>query len=138
VSVRRRHGRTSIRLTEHLGALAGGLFGGIVGGVGGGSLGLWIPLAVTGVLHPLAAIGGFGVGLAALWTAVRTGFGATARGRRERLHDLLDRVVELFDDALEEAGPGVAQVRVQADEAPELGERAEIPVGAEAERVRRA
>lgn len=82
VSVFPRGGKTTIRVSERFGRLAGGLFGGMVGGWGGGSTGIWIGIGASHG-HP-----GLGV---TLWLAnaltayltARTIFGRQSKKRIE-------------------------------------------------------
>ena len=53
VTVTPRNGRTTIRIEEPLGQLAGGLFGGLMGGLGGGSSGIAMGIGM-GVFHSAA------------------------------------------------------------------------------------
>jgi predicted lipid-binding transport protein (Tim44 family) len=94
VTVTPRHGRTTIRMEEPLGQLAGGLFGGLMGGLGGGTSGIAMGIGM-GVFHSpsvaVALIGGFVAGSYAL---ARTIFGRMARGRGERMQRLMSRLAE--------------------------------------------
>lgn len=52
ITITPRHGRTTIRIEEPLGTLAGGLFGGLMGGLGGGLTGPAVGIGL-GALHSL-------------------------------------------------------------------------------------
>ena len=86
-----RDGRTTIRVEEKLGSLAGGIFGGVGGGVGGG--GLMLPIAtlwISPLLVPLAVplwLGGVYAGCRALYRR-------SARKRARKLEKLLETLVE--------------------------------------------
>jgi hypothetical protein len=94
VTVTPRNGRTTIRIEEPLGAVAGGLFGGLMGGLGGGLMGPVIGIGV-GALHSAPAT----IGLAAsvvsgAYLLARTIFGRVVRSRADRLQELMTRLVE--------------------------------------------
>jgi hypothetical protein len=94
VTVTPRNGRTTIRMEEPLGHLAGGLFGGLMGGLGGGTLGISMGIGV-GVFHSATlAVGLIGTFVSASYFLARTIFGRTVRGRGERLQRLMSRLAE--------------------------------------------
>jgi hypothetical protein len=107
VTLERRRGVTRILVRERLGNVAGGLFGGIVGGLGGGGLGAVIPLSIVGGVAapvvPLLALGWLGL----TWSAVRLGYGALTRRRRDEHARLAARI-----DALVREGAPPVRARV--------------------------
>jgi hypothetical protein len=113
VTVTPRNGRTTIRMEEPLGQLAGGLFGGLMGGLGGGTTGVSIAIGV-GAFHSAAIaaglIGGF---VSGSYLLARTIFGRVARGRGERMQRLMSRIAE--------------HVAATATSAPEVNRPAERP-----------
>jgi hypothetical protein len=108
VTVTPRNGRTTIRIEEPLGQLAGGLFGGVMGGVGGGLTGPAIGFGV-GALHSASAtIGLVGAAISGSYLLARTIYGRIVRGRGERLHELMSRLVE-HASATAGRAPGLAR-----------------------------
>lgn len=94
VTVTPRNGRTTIRIEEPLGQLAGGLFGGLMGGLGGGSSGIAMGIGM-GVFHSAAvATGLIGGMVAGSYLLARTIFGRMARSRGERMQRLMSRLAE--------------------------------------------
>jgi hypothetical protein len=94
VTITPRNGRTTIRIEEPLGPLAGALFGGLMGGMGGGLTGPAIGVGV-GALHSAGAtIGLIGAAISGSYLLARTIYGHVVRGRGERLHELMSRLVE--------------------------------------------
>ena len=94
VTVTPRNGRTTIRIEEPLGPLAGGLFGGLLGGMGGG---LTVPVTVIGaaLTHSAILATGFGgVMIGGSYLLARTIYGRIVRRRGEKLHELMSRLVE--------------------------------------------
>jgi hypothetical protein len=94
VTVTPRNGRTTIRIEEPLGQLAGGLFGGLMGGLGGGTSGIAMGIGM-GVFHSApVAVGLIGGMIASSYVLARTVFGRMVRGRGERLQLLMARLAE--------------------------------------------
>jgi eukaryotic-like serine/threonine-protein kinase len=94
VTVTPRNGRTTIRMEEPLGQLAGGLFGGLVGGLGGGTSGISMGIGM-GVFHSaLVATGLIGGMVAGSYLLARTIFGRMVRERGERMQQLMSRLAE--------------------------------------------
>jgi len=94
VTVTPRNGRTTIRMEEPLGQLAGGLFGGLMGGLGGGTTGIWLGVGM-GVFHSAAVAAGLmGFCVSGSYLLARTIFGRVARGRGERMQRLMSRIAE--------------------------------------------
>jgi hypothetical protein len=123
VVVSPRNGRTTIRIEEPLGPIAGGLFGGLMGGLGGG---LGIPLMAAS----LAGWHSAGAALAILAGAVggsyllaRTIFGAVASRRAARLGALMERLTERV------AASAAASAASSASAPPSPGEPRELGGG---------
>ena len=94
VTVTPRNGRTTIRMEEPLGQLAGGLFGGLMGGLGGGTTGVSLGIGM-GAFHSAAiAAGLMGFFVSGSYLLARTIFGRVARGRGERMQRLMSRIAE--------------------------------------------
>ena len=94
VTVTPRNGRTTIRMEEPLGQLAGGLFGGLMGGLGGGTSGIAMGIGM-GVFHSASvAVGLIGGFVATSYVLARTIFGRMVRGRGERMQRLMSRLAE--------------------------------------------
>jgi serine/threonine-protein kinase len=92
ISVMPRGGRTTVRLDEQLGNIAGGVFGGMMGGIGGGLGGAVMGSIAGGAHRPL-------LGLVA-WLSVVTSAFAAARftlrrifnSRRDKLHEVASQL----------------------------------------------
>ena len=94
MTVTPRNGRTTIRMEEPLGQLAGGLFGGLMGGLGGGTSGIAMGIGM-GVFDSAAiAVGLIGGMVTGSYVLARTIFGRMARGRGERMQRLMSRLAE--------------------------------------------
>jgi hypothetical protein len=94
VTVRPRAGRTTIRIQERLGNLAGGLYGGIMGGGGGGggSVVLGIGIGVEGA--PLVALCLAGLVLGGSYALARVIFTANVKSKTAELTGLIDRLAQ--------------------------------------------
>ena len=100
VSVVPRDGKTTFRVDERLGPLAGALFGGIVGGAGGGSAGLAMGVG-AGALHSvLAGIGLWGAGILTSYVTARTFF---RRAREKRAAKLCHMVTDMAEHVMQSA-----------------------------------
>jgi hypothetical protein len=92
VTVTPRNGRTTIRIEEPLGQLAGGLFGGLMGGIGGGLSGVSMGIGM-GVFHSaFVATGLIGGLVAGSYLLARTIYGRMFTSRGVRLQALMSRV----------------------------------------------
>jgi hypothetical protein len=92
VTVTPRNGRTTIRIEEPLGHLAGGLFGGLMGGIGGGMSGVAMGIGM-GALHSAPiAVGLIGAFVSGSYLLARTVYGRMFRSRGERLQALMSRL----------------------------------------------
>ncbi len=94
VTVTPRNGRTTIRIEETLGPLAGGLFGGVMGGMGGGLMGPGIAIGAAAFHSAIMAAGLAGVAIGGSYLLARTIYGKVVRGRGEKLHEVMSRLVE--------------------------------------------
>lgn len=94
VTVAPRNGRTTIRMEEALGQLAGGLFGGLMGGLGGGSSGIAMGIGM-GVFHSGAVAAGLIGGMVTgSYLLARTIFGRMVRDRGDRMQRLMSRLAD--------------------------------------------
>ena len=94
VTVTPRNGRTTIRIEETLGPLAGGLFGGLMGGMGGGLTPFAVVVGATAFHSALLATGLGGAVIGGSYLLARTIYGKIVRGRGEKLHAVMSRLVE--------------------------------------------
>ena len=94
ISIVPRNGRTTIRIDERLGPLAGALFGGIMGGGGGGSAGITLVIAMK-VFHSIAiGFGLWGAAIASSYLIARSIFAMKSRGREQELRALAEELAE--------------------------------------------
>lgn len=91
VSVLPRGGRTTIRVSENMRAVAGALFGGIVGGAGGGSGPIWAGVGV-GMHSAFFGVSMWAGTVAATYLTAYGLFGLAIRKRNRRLRDLVERL----------------------------------------------
>jgi hypothetical protein len=89
VTVTVKDGKTILRVTDRLGALAGALYGGLGGGLGGG--GLIAPILVTTAV-PLLAPVAFGVWFGGTYALARTLYKRGAKKRAQQLQQLFAAV----------------------------------------------
>ena len=94
VTITPRNGRTMIRVEERLGPIAGGVFGGVMGGMGGGLMGPGIAIGAAAFHSAIMAAGLAGVAIGGSYLLARTIYGRVVRGRGEKLHELMSRLVE--------------------------------------------
>ena len=94
VTVTPRNGRTTIRMEEPLGQLAGGLFGGLMGGLGAGSSGISFGIAMSVFGSAAAAVPLVAGTIGASYLLARTIFARAVRNRGERLQRLMSRLAE--------------------------------------------
>lgn len=95
-----RHGRTTIRVDEKLGHLAGLIYGAVGGGVGGG--GIMLPIAAAFV-NPLLLAVTLPVWLGGTYLACRKLYRNRAGARARRLEALLDELAALAAREIEAA-----------------------------------
>ncbi|HEU4719757.1 MAG TPA: hypothetical protein VFS59_00225 [Gemmatimonadaceae bacterium] len=94
VTITPRNGRTTIRMEESLGQLAGGLFGGLMGGLGAGTSGIAMGIGM-GVFDSAAITVAIIAGMVSgSYMLARTIFGRVVTGRGERLQHLMSRLAE--------------------------------------------
>jgi hypothetical protein len=103
VSVFPRGGRTTIRVSDNMRAMAGGLFGGLMGGIGGGTSGIWIGLAAKfGGDHRVAlAALMWGGAITTTYIAARTAFGYNSRRMERRLTNLSEKLAVQVRESIE-------------------------------------
>lgn len=112
VTLSARHGRTTLRIEESFGQLAGGVFGGIVGGFGGGGTGAAIGVGIGALHSVLIATGIMGGFLLVSYAGARGIFTLVVNRRRQQLEMLRDRLSEQIERSLEQQhddrrlGPG--------------------------------
>ena len=94
VTVTPRNARTTIRIEEPVGQLAGGLFGGLMGGLGAGTSGISFGIAMTVFNSAAAAVPLIGGMIGVSYLLARTIFGRTVRSRGEQLQRLMSRLAE--------------------------------------------
>jgi hypothetical protein len=106
ITVTPRHGRTTIRIEEPLGQLAGGLFGGLMGGLGGGLSGPAMGIGLGALHSGSIAAGLIACAVSGSYLLARTIFGRMVRSRGEALQELMSRLVEhVSATATPAAGP---------------------------------
>jgi serine/threonine protein kinase len=105
ISVMPRGGKTTVRIDEQLGAIAGGIFGGIMGGGGGGLGGAVMGIVAGGAHEPL-------LGLAAWLGVIATAFGTArftlrqlANGRRTKLTEVANLLANQIAESTAMAEP---------------------------------
>jgi hypothetical protein len=94
VTVTPRNGRTTIRVEEPLGPLAGALFGGVMGGMGGGLTGPAIAVGAAAFHSAILATGFAGAAIGGSYLLARTIYGRVVRRRGDRLQELMSRLAE--------------------------------------------
>ena len=94
VTVTPRNGRTTIRIEEPLGQLAGGLFGGLMGGLGAGTSGIAFGIGMSVFHSASAAVGIIGGMISASYLLARTVFGRMVQNRGDALQRLMSRLAE--------------------------------------------
>ena len=100
ISVMPRGGRTTVRVDEQLGNIAGGLFGGLVGGAGGG-----LGMAMLGIIagragEPLLGVGVLLAWFGTLFGTARFSLRKVAASRREKLKDLARQIGDQIAESL--------------------------------------
>ena len=89
VDVLPRRGKTTIRISESMTALAGGLFGGIIGGIGGGGTPLWVAVGVA--MHsPIYVALTIPAWLFISYAGARSAFAWSSNKRAEKLRALAE------------------------------------------------
>jgi hypothetical protein len=100
ITVTPRHGRTTIRIEEPLGALAGGLFAGLMGGLGGGMMGPAFGIGLGAFNSGSVAVALMAGGVSGSYLLARTIFGRMVRRRGESHQELMSRLVERASEAI--------------------------------------
>jgi serine/threonine-protein kinase len=104
VSVLSRHGKTTIRVSEHLKRASGGIFGGIVGGAGGGTSGIWMAIGANTHNFPLA-FGLWIVAIGATYLTARGIFMITSNRRADELRALAETLASQARESIAAAKP---------------------------------
>ncbi|UCD25193.1 MAG: hypothetical protein JSW51_04525, partial [Gemmatimonadota bacterium] len=95
VTVRPRAGRTTIRIQERLGNLAGGLYGGIMGGGGAGGSSVVLGVGIGAAGLPVAlALGLAGLVIGGSYALARVIFTANVKSKTVELKGLIDRLAQ--------------------------------------------
>ena len=100
VSVLARGGKTTIRVSESMKALAGGLFGGIMGGFGGGSIGIWAGAAAK-VHDPILFVVGWGGSVMLSYITARGFFTRGTRKKDKQIQELAEAIAHLARESIE-------------------------------------
>lgn len=106
VYISSRRGKTTIRVEQTLGNLAGSLYGGVGGGVGGGAI--MAPLAPVFFAPWLVAVT-IPVWLGGWYWACRRLYRNSAKKRAAKLERLADTVAEVAETAIAEAAEAAAE-----------------------------
>lgn len=94
VTVTPRNGRTTIRMEEPLGQLAGGLFAGLMAGLGGGLSGPAMGIGLGAFHSGSMAVALIASAVSGSYLLARTIYGHIVKGRGEALQELMSRLVE--------------------------------------------
>jgi hypothetical protein len=100
VSVLARGGKTTIRVSESMKALAGGLFGGIMGGFGGGSIGIWAGAAAK-VHDPIIFVVGWAGTVLLSYITARGFFTRGTRKKEKEIQQLAEAIANLARESIE-------------------------------------
>jgi hypothetical protein len=121
--------KTTITIDEKLGSVAGGILGGIGGGAGFGGLGAILPW-VAGMYGPTDALLAASLWLGAVFAGARWLYGTIASRRQAAHVELVAKLAEAVQEALETQRPQTAaRVRVEPDaEAPTVEAAVEADV----------
>ncbi len=102
VSVLSRGGKTTVRVAESMGSLAGGVFGGIMGGAGGGMTGVAISIG-AGMFHsPAGAVLLELAWVASMYGVARAVFANRSNKRKHILRELANELAGQIRDAVRE------------------------------------
>jgi len=100
ISVMPRGGKTTVRIDEQLGNIAGGVFGGIMGGIGGG-LGGAVMGGVTANTHaPLLGLAGWVSVIAAAYAGARFTLRRIAKNRQEKLREIASQLANQIAESI--------------------------------------
>jgi hypothetical protein len=105
ISVMPRGGKTTVRIDEQLGQIAGGVFGGIMGG-GGGGIGGMVMGIYTGMTHqPLLGLAGWLATIGASFGAARLTLRHLAASRHTKLTEIAHVIANQIADSTASAEP---------------------------------
>ena len=94
ISVMPRGGKTSVRIDEQLGQMAGGIFGGVMGG-GGGGFGGMVMGGIAGTTHqPLLGLAAWGATILTSFGVARYTLQRVAKNRREKLTEIANHLAK--------------------------------------------
>jgi hypothetical protein len=100
ISVMPRGGKTTVRIDEQLGNIAGGVFGGIMGGVGGG-LGGAVMGSVTAQTHaPLLGLAGWAGILVTAYAGARFTLRQIAKSKQEKLREIASQLANQIAESI--------------------------------------
>jgi eukaryotic-like serine/threonine-protein kinase len=105
ISVMPRGGKTTVRIDEQLGNIAGGVFGGIMGG-GGGGMGGMVMGIFTGMTHqPLLGLAGWLATITASFGAARMTLSRIASNRHAKLTEIAHLIGNQIAESTASAEP---------------------------------
>ena len=105
ISVMPRGGKTTVRIDEQLGNLAGGVFGGIMGGGGGGMGGMVMGIVAGSSHQPLLGLAGWLATIAASFGAARMTLGRIATNRHGKLNEIAHVIANQIAESTASAEP---------------------------------
>ena len=105
ISVMPRGGKTTVRIDEQLGNLAGGVFGGIMGGGGGGMGGMVMGIVAGSSHQPLLGLAGWLATIAASFGAARMTLGRIATNRHAKLTEIAHLIANQIAESTASAEP---------------------------------
>jgi serine/threonine-protein kinase len=88
ISVMPRGGKTTVRIDEQLGNIAGGIFGGMMGGIGGGVGGAVMGTIAGGAHEPLLGLLGWASVVLSAFAGARFALRRVATSRKEKLTEI--------------------------------------------------
>ena len=105
ISVMPRGGKTTVRIDEQLGNIAGGVFGGIMGGVGGGFGGAVMGSIAGGAHRPLLGLAAWLSVIASAFAGARFTLRRIATGRREKLTEIANQLANQIAESAATSEP---------------------------------
>jgi serine/threonine-protein kinase len=112
ISVMPRGGRTTVRIDEQLGNIAGGVFGGIMGGGGGGLGGAVMGMVIGGTHQPLLGLAAWLATIATSFGAARFTLGRIARSKQEKLREVAHMLANQIAESTASAEPTDSRKRI--------------------------
>jgi eukaryotic-like serine/threonine-protein kinase len=114
ISVMPRGGKTTVRVDEQLGQIAGGVFGGIMGGVGGGGGGAMMGI-IAGATHaPLAGLAAWLGMIASAYGGARFTLRRIFKSRREKLRDVANQIANQIAESIASSEPTDPRRRIRS------------------------